>query len=62
MVKLNAIDICNIQECLEGYKVLVELVPLRDEVEEEMRECRLKIIDYLSDKCDMVLGDLKNEQ
>ena len=61
MCRLNALDLCAIQECLEGYKRLVEWVPTLDTVDEEMKDDRLRVIAYLSDKCEKALVEMKDE-
>lgn len=52
MCKFNVIDVISIQECMEGYKKLIEWMPTKDEVEDELKEHRLKVIDRISTLCD----------
>lgn len=52
MCKFNVVDILAIQECMEGYRRLIEWIPTLDEVEDELKEQRIKIIDRISRICD----------
>lgn len=60
MIKFNAVDLISIQECMEGYKKLVEHFPAIGEEEESLKEARLHLIDYLIDKSENILGEYKN--
>ena len=55
MCKFNVVDVVAMQECLEGYKKLVEWIPPLNEEEENMQLARLQIINHLSDVCESVL-------
>lgn len=48
----KVLDVLAMQECLEGYKKLVEWIPPKDIQEEDLKANRLRIIDYLSDMCE----------
>lgn len=61
MCRLNALDLCAIQECLDGYRKLVEWIPTLDTTDEEMKIDRLRIITYLSDKCENEIVRMKDE-
>lgn len=61
MDKFNIVDIHSIQECLVAYKSLLKWIPVTCVEEMDLKEERLRIVDYLSDKCDMVLGRLLDE-
>lgn len=61
MSKFNIVDIHSIQECLVAYKSLLQWIPITCIEEMDLKEERLRVIDYLSDKCDMVLGRLSEE-
>ena len=61
MCRLNALDLCAIQECLDGYRKLVEWIPPFDTVDEEMKEDRLRVIAHLIDKCEKALVGIKDE-
>ena len=55
MCKFNVLDVLTIQECMEGYKRLIEWLPTLDEGEDELKEQRIKIIDRISKICDDVI-------
>ena len=61
MSRFNIVDIHSIQECLVAYKRLLQWVPVTCVEEMDLKDERLRIIDYLSAKCDMVLGRLSDE-
>lgn len=61
MSKFNIVDIHSIQECLVAYKSLLQWIPITCIEEMDLKEERLRVVDYLSDKCDMVLGDMAVE-
>ena len=61
MSKFNIVDIHSIQECLVAYKSLLQWIPITCIEEMDLKEERLRVVDYLSDKCDMVLGDMAIE-
>lgn len=62
MCRLNALDLCAIQECMDGYRKLVEWIPPLDTVDEEMKSDRLRVIAYITDKCEQALVGLRDEQ
>lgn len=59
MCKFNVVDILSIQECMEGYKKLIEWMPAMDEYEEEMKGERLKIISRINRICEEVISKEK---
>ena len=63
MVKLNVIDLASMQDCLSAYKKLIEWIPPVGEVEVEMKEERIKIINYLLRKTEAIIREeaAKNE-
>lgn len=61
MCKFNIMDIHSIQECLVAYKSLVKWVPITCLEEMDLKEERLKVIDYLSDKCEEALAMAEEE-
>lgn len=61
MGRFNIVDIHSIQECLVAYKRLLQWIPVTCVEEMDLKDERLRIVDYLSDKCDMVLGKLSEE-
>ena len=61
MSRFNIVDIHSIQECLVAYKRLLEWIPVTCVEDMDLKDERLRVVDYLSDKCDMVLGRLSEE-
>lgn len=55
MCKFTVVDVLAIQECMEGYRKLIEWLPTMDEVEDELKEQRLKVIDRIDRICDEVI-------
>lgn len=49
---LNAVDLYAMQECLIGYRKLIEWIPPTTEVEMEMKHDRVKVINHLIDITD----------
>lgn len=54
-------DIHAIQECLVAYKSLIDWMPVTCLEEMDLKDERLKVIEYLSDKCDEALGMAEEE-
>ena len=63
MAKLNVIDLASIQDCLSAYKKLIDWIPPVGEIEVEMKEERLRIINYLLRKTETIIREeaTKNE-
>lgn len=61
MCRINAVDLVSMQECLEGYKRLIEWLPVIDETELDLKDNRLNIINYLSNKCEELLNNMERE-
>jgi hypothetical protein len=61
MSKFNIVDIHSLQECLVAYKSLLQWIPVTCVEEMDLKDERLRIVDYLSDKCDRVLERLSEE-
>lgn len=55
MCKLSTMDIVEIQECLEAYRILLNWIPSTDSHDFQMKEGRLSIVNYLIDKCDDII-------
>lgn len=51
-MSLNAMDLYAMQECLIGYRKLIEWLPPTTEIEQEMKQDRIKTINHLIDKAD----------
>lgn len=62
MCKFSVMDVAAMQECLEGYKKLVEWIPPLNEDEENMQLARLQIINHLSVVCENILQSEKEKQ
>jgi len=61
MCKINAMNVYNIQECLESYRRLLEwLVPI-DNTDILLKEQRMNIVNHLIEVCDDVLEKEKKE-
>lgn len=60
MVKLNVIDLASIQDCLSAYKKLIDWIPPAGELEVEMKEERIKIINYLLKKTEAIIREEAN--
>lgn len=63
MAKLNVVDLASVQDCLSAYKKLIDWIPPVGEIEVEMKEERLKIINYLLRKTEAIIREeaVKNE-
>ena len=57
MVKLNGRELASIQECLSAYKKLIDWIPPVGEIEVEMKEERMKIINYLRKKTEAIIRE-----
>lgn len=55
MCKLTTMDVAEIQECLEAYRILLNWIPSTDSHDYQMKEGRLSIVNYLIDKCDDII-------
>lgn len=62
MCKFNIVDVLAIQECMDGYKKLIEWMPTIDEVEDELKEHRLKVIDRISTLCDEAIDSERGKR
>lgn len=49
---LGVIDLVSIQECLDGYRKIISSLPVEDTVELELKEERLRLINYLIRRCE----------
>lgn len=58
MCKFTVTDVYSIQECLEAYKVLIKWLPITCLEEMDMKEERLAVVDFLSDKCDEAISEM----
>ena len=61
MCKFSIVDIHSIQECLVAYKSLIGWLPITCLEEMDLKDERLKVIEYLSDKCEEALATAEEE-
>lgn len=59
MCKMKVLDVIAMQECLEGYKKVVEWMPFINDEDERMKLGRLQVVDHLIDVCEDVLSHEK---
>lgn len=63
MTKFNSLDIISIQDCLSGYERLIKMIEPSDEVDILLKDERLRIINHLLNKCEVILRkDVVNER
>ena len=61
-MSMNTQDLCNIQECLMGYKRLIEWLPTPpSDIEQELRANRVDVINHLMLVCGKELTRLSEE-
>ena len=61
-MSMNAQDLCSIQECLIGYKKLIDWLPIpATDVEQELRANRVDVINHLMNICGAELTRLSEE-
>lgn len=61
-MSMNTQDLCNIQECLIGYKRLIEWLPVPPtDIEQELRANRVDVINHLMLVCGKELNKLSEE-
>lgn len=60
MSKLNVVDLISIQECLEGYRIMLDMIVPEDTVELDLWENKLQLTKYLVDKIDIILKEIWN--
>lgn len=58
---MNAQDLLAIQECMNGYRQLVNWVPAQSQQEAVLKEQRLEVINHISAVCDQELTRLSEE-
>jgi len=61
MCKLKELDLLSIQDCLESYKVLLNWFPTTDITDADLKYDRIKIIDYLTNKCEESIEKMRLE-
>lgn len=60
-MSMNAQDLCAIQECMVGYRKLVEWLPVQNEVEVDLKAERINIINHIIKLCGNELTKLSEE-
>lgn len=55
MIKLNAVDLSSIQECLFAYHKLIKWLPTIDDTEKALKQDRLEIVEFLINKCERII-------
>ena len=58
---MNAQDLCAIQDCMIGYKKIIEWMPVQNEMEAELKSQRIDIINHIVKICDNELIGLSDE-
>lgn len=58
---MNAQDLCAIQECMIGYRRLIEWLPAQSEVELELKSDRIDTINHIMSICGKELTRLSEE-
>lgn len=51
-------DLYAIQECLDGYKVLLNWLPDLTDEEKDLKESKIRTIRFLMEKADDILEDM----
>ena len=57
MVRFNVVDLHSLQECLTAYKNLINWMPITCLEEMDLKEERLRVIDFLEDKFERALAE-----
>lgn len=55
---MNTQDLCAIQECMVGYKKLIEWLPVQNEIEVELKSQRINTINHIMGLCGKELTKL----
>lgn len=62
MVKFNILDVLSIQDCLSGYERLIKMIEPADDVDLLLQDERLRIINHLQNKCEVVLRKVREDE
>lgn len=57
MMKFDLMDTHAIQECLLSYKKIIEWMPVTCPEELDLKDDRMKTIEYLCDKCEVIFEE-----
>ena len=60
-MSMNAQDLCAIQECMIGYRKLIEWLPVQSEVEVDLKADRINTINHIVKLCGNELIRLSEE-
>lgn len=60
-MSMNANDLCAIQECMIGYRKLIEWLPVQNEMEVDLKAERINIINHIIKTCGSELTKLSEE-
>lgn len=60
-MKFTLNDLYEMQDCLEGYKVLLGWLPDITDEDKALKDNKLNIIKHLIDKTEKVMGDIIHE-
>lgn len=60
-MSMNAMDLCAIQECMMGYRKLIEWLPVQNEMEVELKAERIDTINHIVKLCGSELTKLSEE-
>lgn len=58
---MNAQDLCAIQECMVGYRKLIEWLPVQSEMEVDLKSQRIDVINHIMNLCGKELTRLSEE-
>lgn len=57
-MSMNAIDLCAIQECMVGYRNLIQWLPVQNEMEVDLKHERINTINHIIGICEKELTKL----
>ena len=60
-MSMNAMDLCAIQECMIGYRKLIEWLPVQNEMEVDLKQERINTINHIVKICGVELGKISKE-
>lgn len=60
-MSMNAQDLCAIQECMVGYRKLIEWLPVQNEMEVDLKSQRIDVINHIMNLCGKELTRLSEE-
>lgn len=51
-MSMNMMDLCAIQECMLGYRQVIQWLPVLNEIEVDLKQERINTINHVIDLCD----------